>query len=283
MAEVQWIRLMVGMFDGNSFKKIKRAKIGGVPFRDKLTAVWFELLDLAGKSNANGYLIDNNEIPYHSFEDIATMLDREEKEIELCMQFFINERMVEIVDDVYCLTNFTRYQNQDGLQKIREQTRKRVAEHRERKRLAQSNAECNVTVTLRNAIEEEKERDKEKESHSFVHSLAHEEDVYIDEKVKESGYEGEDADAYRAEIREKLRLKYMTGNLGQGVVLMSEEQFSDLLDKLTIDEIEKYFAIVVECEKTGKRFKKKTHYQAILDMALRDRRVANKGGAKKDA
>ena len=51
MAEnVQWIRLKVGMFDGNSFKKIKRAKIGGVSYRDKLTAVWFELLDLAGGS-----------------------------------------------------------------------------------------------------------------------------------------------------------------------------------------------------------------------------------------
>lgn len=134
MAEnVQWIRLKVGMFDGNSFKKIKRAKIGGVAFRDKLTAVWFELLDLAGKSNANGYLVDNNEIPYRSFEDIAIMLDREEKEIELCMQFFINEKMVEIVDDIFCLTNFMQYQNQEGLDKIREQKRLRQARWRERK------------------------------------------------------------------------------------------------------------------------------------------------------
>ena len=135
MAEnVQWIRLKVGMFDGNSFKKIKRAKIGGVSYRDKLTAVWFELLDLAGKSNANGYLIDNNEIPYQTFEDIATMLDREEKEIELCMQFFINERMVEIIEDVYCLTNFVKYQNQEGLEKIREQKRIAQAKWRERKK-----------------------------------------------------------------------------------------------------------------------------------------------------
>lgn len=132
---VQWIRLKVGMFDGNSFKKIKRAKIGGVSYRDKLTAVWFELLDLAGKSNANGYLIDNNEIPYHSFEDIAVMLDREEKEIELCMGFFITEKMVEIVDDMYCLTNFMQYQNQEGLEKIREQKRLRQARWRERKAL----------------------------------------------------------------------------------------------------------------------------------------------------
>lgn len=150
MAEnVQWIRLKVGMFDGNSFKKIKRAKIGGVAFRDKLTAVWFELLDLAGKSNANGYLVDNNEIPYRTFEDIAIMLDREEKEIELCMQFFINEKMVEIVDDIFCLTNFMQYQNQDGLERIREQKRISQAKWRERKKqgLIGKNVETTVDPT----------------------------------------------------------------------------------------------------------------------------------------
>lgn len=151
MAEnVQWIRLKVGMFDGNSFKKIKRAKIGGVAFRDKLTAVWFELLDLAGKSNANGYLVDNNEIPYRTFEDIAIMLDREEKEIELCMQFFVNEKMVEIVDDIFCLANFMQYQNQDGLERIREQNRERQSRFRENQKqklleLKSSNVTDNVT------------------------------------------------------------------------------------------------------------------------------------------
>ena len=158
MAEnVQWIRLIVGMFDGNSFKKIKRAKIGGVPFRDKLTAVWFELLDLAGKSNSNGYLIDNNEIPYTTFEDIATMLDREEKEIELCMQFFINEKMVEIIDDIFCLTNFMQYQNQDGLEKIREKNRERQSRFRERKKqellcVGNSNVTHNVTDNVMSRV-----------------------------------------------------------------------------------------------------------------------------------
>ena len=268
MADVQWIRLIVGTFDGNSFKRIKRAKIGGVAYRDKLTAVWFELLDLAGKSNTNGYLIDNNEIPYRSFEDIATMLDREEKEIELCMQFFINERMVEIIDDIYCLSNFTRFQNQEGLEKIREQTRKRVAKHRERKLLVQGNAECNVTVTLRNDIEEEKE--EEKEIHSISHSC---ENAYIEKRIEELELEGEDAEAYRKELQEGLKLKYIGGTLGQGVLFMSDEQFCDLCSKLTIDELDKYCSIVVECEKNGKRYKRKSHYQAILDMAQDDRKV----------
>ena len=31
--------------------------------------------------------------------------------------------------------------------------------------------------------------------------------------------------------------------------------------------------IVAECEKNGQNFKKKTHYQAILDMVAKDRRV----------
>lgn len=160
MAEVQWIKLIVGMFDGDSFKRIKRASIGGVRYRDKLTAVWFELLDLAGKSNADGCLINNNEIPYRSFEDIAIMLDREEKEIELCMQYFINERMVEIIDDVYCLTNFVRYQNKEGLEKIREQNRLRKQKQRERQRLLGASRDSHVTVAECHDtdVEEEKEQ-----------------------------------------------------------------------------------------------------------------------------
>lgn len=153
MAEnVQWIKMKVGMFDGNSFKKIKRAKIGGVPYRDKLTAVWFELLDLAGKCNANGYLIDNREIPYHSFEDIATMLDRDEKEIELCMGFYINEQMIEIIDDIYCLTNFMQYQNQEALDKIREQKRLRQARWRERKALGLVDKKASTNVSTNSLL-----------------------------------------------------------------------------------------------------------------------------------
>ena len=77
MTDVKWIKLKVGMFDGESFKKIKRAKIGGEKFRDKLTAIWFELMDFAGKCNHSGAFINSKEIPYTDLEDIATMIDRE--------------------------------------------------------------------------------------------------------------------------------------------------------------------------------------------------------------
>ena len=96
---------------------------------------------------------------------------------------------------------------------------------------------------------------------------------YIREKVKEEGFEGEDADAYREELREKMKLKYMGGALGEGILFMSEEQFDDLCVKLSLDELHKYCEIIKECETNGKRFWKKSHYQAILDMANKDRRI----------
>jgi hypothetical protein len=131
-----------------------------------------------------------------------------------------------------------------------------------------------VTVTGCHAIEEEKEEDKDKEYHSFNHSIASEEEAFIQKRIEESGFEGRDAEVYAEELRDKLKLNYMTGTLGQGVVLMSDEQFGDLCDKLTYDEINKYMGIIVECEKNGKRYKKKSHYQAILDMAAKDRRIS---------
>ena len=139
--DVKWIKLKVGMFDGMSFKKIKRAKIGGESFRDKLTAVWFELMDFAGKCNHNGAFVDSREIPFKELSDIAMMIDREEEELQLCMTFYINEGMVSIVDDVYMLSTWSAYQNTEGLDKIREQTRKRVAKHREKQKLIAGNGE----------------------------------------------------------------------------------------------------------------------------------------------
>ena len=122
--------------------------------------------------------------------------------------------------------------------------------------------------------EKEKEKEKDKEYiHSFVHSFAREEAQYVEDKVGISGLDGKDADAYREELKERLKREYMRGPLGQGVVLMSDEQFDSLCRMYSLAEIERYFAIIVECERSGKSYKKKTHYQAIIDMATEDRRI----------
>lgn len=228
MAEVKWIKLNVGMFDGNSFKRIKKAKIGGESFRDKLTAVWFELMDFAGKCNAGGQLIESPEIPFLSIDDIAIMIDREVEELNLCMQYYINNHMITVIDDVYMLTNWTRYQNEGGLEKIREQTRKRVAKHREQQKLLKSNAISNVTVTQGNETEIEVDKEKEKEEEKEV-------DVAV---ATDEGNEADDTDNNEGDDLDTFEL--MGGTLGKGVVLLTRRQQNELIDKLGFDAFNHY-------------------------------------------
>ena len=73
--------------------------------------------------------------------------------------------------------------------------------------------------------------------------------------------------------REDQKRTLLQGNLGKGVVLLSQEQMDDLLDKLSLEEFDHYVGVVADCILNGKPFKRKTHYQAILDMAIADRRI----------
>ena len=127
MAEVKWIKLRVGMFDGMSFKKIKKEEL-----RDKLTAVWFELMDFAGRCNHDGAFMSVREV--YKVSDIAIMLDRSEEEVRMCIEYFIKEEMVSLEDDMYMLSNWGDYQNTEGLEKIKQQNRERQKKFRDKQR-----------------------------------------------------------------------------------------------------------------------------------------------------
>ena len=260
MAEVKWIKIVTDVFDDE-----KTLMIETLPDADSIIVIWFKLLCLAGKQNNSGVFLMGR-MPYTD-EMFATVFRRPLNTVRLALKTFEDFGMIEIINDTVTIPNWEKHQSIDKLDEIREQTRLRVAKHREK----QKSLSCNVTVTQRNATEEEKEEDKEKEIHSFNHSC---ENAYIEKKVEESELEGDDADVYRKELQEGLKLKYMSGTLGQGILFMSDEQFADLCSKLTIDELDKYCDIVVECERNGKKYKRKSHYQAILDMASKDRKIS---------
>lgn len=71
---------------------------------------------------------------------------------------------------------------------------------------------------------------------------------------------------------EAQRVK-LGGELGKGVVFLSQEQMDDLLDKLSIEEFDHYVGVVADCILRGKKYTKKTHYEAILEMCMKDRGV----------
>jgi predicted phage replisome organizer len=273
MAEAEWIKLYLKTFrTSRKISAIERMKNG-----DTMIVIWFKLLCLAGEINDCGAVYITPKMPFDPVS-LADELKKPRAVVDAAIKTFEKHDML-IRDDAgfIQIMNWEKYQNVEGLEKIREQNRKRQKEWYDRQKananLTLPNAKPNVRisedVTLPNDTEEEGEEDKE--FHSFIQSRAREE-KHVENKVAESGLDGKDAEIYRQELKEGLRRKYIGGELGKGVVFMSDEQFESLCDLLSYDEMEKYFGIIVECETSGKRYKKKTHYQAILDMAMKDRK-----------
>ena len=251
MPEVKWVKMTVDMFSHRKIKHLRK-----LPDGNNIVLIWVMLLTMAGRCNANGMIFLTENIPYTP-KMLADELDFEESTVTLALQALEKFDMIVTDGEFFSIAGWEEYQNTDRLAELREYNRLAQQKSRAKKRLLQGVNDKSMTSQSCQDIEEEKERDKEKEIHSFVHS-AHEEESW---------------DSFD----EESKLKYMQGTLGQGIILMSKEQFDDLLDKLSLDELHKYFGVIVECEKNGKRYKKKSHYQAILDMAMKDRRKIQKG------
>ncbi|MGD6793825.1 phage replisome organizer N-terminal domain-containing protein [Metabacillus indicus] len=156
MAEVKWIKLSTKMFEDEKIRLIE-----SMPESDTLLIIWIKLLSQAGKTNANGYIYLNENIPYTD-EMLATIFNRPLNIVRLALKTFEDFGMIEISDENFiAISNWEKHQNVEGLDKIRQQTRNRVAKHREKKKLNTGNDTCNATVTHDNATDIDKELDIE--------------------------------------------------------------------------------------------------------------------------
>ena len=156
MAEVKWIKITTDIFDDE-----KMALIDGMPERDGIIVIWFKLLCMAGRMNNGGVFMLNDKLAYTD-EMLATIFRRPLNTVRMALNTFEQFGMVDIVNNAYTIPNWDKHQNLDKLEAAKEKTRQRVAAHREKQKLiTQCNDYSNVTVTLRNATEEDKEEDNE--------------------------------------------------------------------------------------------------------------------------
>lgn len=183
MAEIRWIKITTDLFDDEKILLIE-----SMPKADSILVIWFKMLCLAGKQNNNGILAMSNGIAYTD-EMLAKIFRRSINSVKLALKMFADFGMIEIVNDVITIPKWQKHQNIDGLDKIREQTKKRVANCRKNQKLqlntTNSNATCNATVTQCNATEEEKIRKEEirteveKEKEKEMQALALTRDVFL--------------------------------------------------------------------------------------------------------
>lgn len=163
MGDVKWIKIVPEIFDNRKIKQIEK-----MPEGDAIIVVWFKLLCLAGTCNKNGMIYLTDEIPYTE-EMLAAEFRMEQQQrfnvLKLALTTFVNFKMIEVIDNVFYISSWDRYQNVEGLEKIREQNRIRQARFKENQKLLQDNVIGNVTnngeVTHSNATDKEKEIDKD--------------------------------------------------------------------------------------------------------------------------
>jgi len=148
--EIKWIKLDVGIFDNRKIKQIRT-----LPEGDSIIVIWLQLICLAGITNDGGKIYLTDEIPYTD-QMLASAFNEPLTTVQLALATFERFGMLDVVDEIIYLRNWEKYQAIEGMERIREMNRKRVAAYRER----QKQIECNADVTLRNDDVTEQNKNK---------------------------------------------------------------------------------------------------------------------------
>ncbi len=125
MGDIKWIKLKVGMFNDDRIKVIQ-----AMPEGDALIVIWIRMLILAGISNAEGYLMISENLPYTE-DMLATIFNKPLSVVRLALKTFETFGMVEACNEGIFITDFAAEQG-EKMQDIREYNRIKKAESRER-------------------------------------------------------------------------------------------------------------------------------------------------------
>lgn len=128
MADVKWIKIVTDIFDDE-----KVLLIESMPEADAVIVIWFKLLCLAGKQNNSGVFLMNNRIAYTD-EMFSTIFRRPINTVRMALQTFEKFGMIEIIDGVITIPNWSKHQSLDKLEKSREYMRNYMNERRKKQK-----------------------------------------------------------------------------------------------------------------------------------------------------
>ena len=146
MSEVKWIKLSVNVFDDEKFDAIKT-----LPDSNDMQLVWVKLLCLAGKCNESGFLMISNEIPYTD-EMLAKRFGMDIGVVQRALALFQSLEMIDLIENVYMVSNWSKYQSLDDMERYKQKNRERQQRYRERQKelLLEEKEERNVTDNVKN-------------------------------------------------------------------------------------------------------------------------------------
>lgn len=147
MAKVKWFKIIADIFDDQKIRAIEM-----LPDGDTIIVIWFKLLALAATSNNNGIVMFTETIPYT--EDLLIpYLGKKETTTRLAFETFKKWGMLESLDEEQLLiSNWNKYQNVNGLDKIREQNRLRQQKYRNKQKNLLENKEKKEEIKTNNNL-----------------------------------------------------------------------------------------------------------------------------------
>ena len=115
--KVKWIKIVTDIFDDEKILLIEN-----MPDADCIIVLWFKLLCLAGKQNNGGVFVLTNTIPYTD-EMLATIFRRPVNTVRLALEVFERFGMIERIENVITIPNWSKHQSLDSAEKRRERDR----------------------------------------------------------------------------------------------------------------------------------------------------------------
>lgn len=149
MSDVKWIKISVDIFNDE-----KLQAIGTLPDGNMIQLVWIKLLCLAGKCNEGGLLMVTRELPYTD-EMLAKRFDMEIGQVQRALDIFQRAGMIEVIENIYMVSNWSKYQSTQSLEEMKAKHRQRQREYVERKKqklLEEKEKENDVTNDVTNDV-----------------------------------------------------------------------------------------------------------------------------------
>lgn len=149
MSDVKWIKISVDIFNDE-----KLQAIGTLPDGNMIQLVWIKLLCLAGKCNEGGLLMVTRELPYTD-EMLAKRFDMEIGQVQRALDIFQRAGMIDVIENIYMVSNWSKYQNTQSLEEMKAKHRQRQREYVERKKqklLEEKEKENDVTNDVTNDV-----------------------------------------------------------------------------------------------------------------------------------
>lgn len=167
MAEVKWIKIVTDIFDDEKILLIE-----SMPESDAIIVVWFKLLCLAGKNNNSGVFMLNDKIHYTD-EMLSTIFRKPLNIVRLALNTFESFGMIEIINDVITIPNWSKHQTLDALEKRRAKDRIYQREKRAKQKFLVSKMSADSSYDESPDVSVlDKERDKEEDKEMDICNIS---------------------------------------------------------------------------------------------------------------